>query len=166
MPCRCLIWRNFTAAPLRVFWLERPFGTPERAHNERPLRFFFIWIVSLRGFNNLETAPTGSDHRPLRRIKGGSNRLAGWMSVSCIASAAFVRYDPREARKLDELDTLAAVVIVMLKDSKKYASTGGWGFEAWADGDPKKALVTDPAKASSSATRRGRPTNTFSTYLD
>jgi hypothetical protein len=42
---------------------------------------------------------------------------------------------------------LAAVVIVMLKDSKKYASTGGWGFEAWADGDPKKALVTDPANA-------------------
>jgi len=35
---------------------------------------------------------------------------------------------------------------VMLKDRKKYASTGGWGFQLWAEGDPKKAVVTDAAK--------------------
>lgn len=35
---------------------------------------------------------------------------------------------------------------IMLKDRKKYASTGGWGFQAWAGGDPTKPLVTDPAK--------------------
>src|SRR5258706_7256179 len=35
---------------------------------------------------------------------------------------------------------------IMLKDKKKYASTGGWGFQAWAGGDPKKPLVTDPTK--------------------
>jgi hypothetical protein len=35
---------------------------------------------------------------------------------------------------------------VMLKDSKKYAATGGWGFQAWAGGDPKKPLVTDAVK--------------------
>jgi hypothetical protein len=28
---------------------------------------------------------------------------------------------------------------VMVKDSKKYAPTGGWGFQLWAGGDPKKA---------------------------
>jgi hypothetical protein len=38
------------------------------------------------------------------------------------------------------------VTAVMLKDKKKYASTGGWGFQAWAGGDPLKPLVTDPAK--------------------
>src|SRR4051794_22160945 len=27
---------------------------------------------------------------------------------------------------------------VMAKDSKKYATTGGWGFQFWAQGDPKK----------------------------
>jgi hypothetical protein len=26
---------------------------------------------------------------------------------------------------------------IMVKDSKKYASTGGWGFQLWAGGDPK-----------------------------
>jgi hypothetical protein len=35
---------------------------------------------------------------------------------------------------------------VMVKNSKKYASTGGWGFQFWAGGDPKKPFVTDAAK--------------------
>ena len=35
---------------------------------------------------------------------------------------------------------------IMLKDKKKYASTGGWGFQAWAGGDPAKPLVTDATK--------------------
>jgi hypothetical protein len=35
---------------------------------------------------------------------------------------------------------------VMLKDKKKYASTGGWGWQAWAGGDPTKPLVTDATK--------------------
>jgi hypothetical protein len=36
----------------------------------------------------------------------------------------------------------------MVKDSKKYASTGGWGFQLWEGGDPnyKKPVVTDAAK--------------------
>jgi hypothetical protein len=37
-------------------------------------------------------------------------------------------------------------VAIMLKDKKKYASTGGWGFQAWAGGDSTKPLVTDPTK--------------------
>jgi hypothetical protein len=35
---------------------------------------------------------------------------------------------------------------IMLKDKKKYAATGGWGFQAWAGGDPTKPLVMDPTK--------------------
>jgi cytochrome P460 len=39
-------------------------------------------------------------------------------------------------------------VAVMVKDSKKFASTGGWGFQFFAGSDPKtaKPIVTDPAK--------------------
>jgi len=37
-------------------------------------------------------------------------------------------------------------VPVMVKDSKKYAATGGWGFQAWVGGDPAKAIVTDAPK--------------------
>ena len=35
---------------------------------------------------------------------------------------------------------------VMAKDSKKYPSTGGWGFQFWTQGDPKKPIVTDAVK--------------------
>jgi len=34
----------------------------------------------------------------------------------------------------------------MVKDKQKYASTGGWAFQAWAGGDAKKPLVTDATK--------------------
>ena len=35
---------------------------------------------------------------------------------------------------------------IMLKDKKKYVATAGWGFQAWAGGDPTKPLVTNPTK--------------------
>jgi hypothetical protein len=38
-------------------------------------------------------------------------------------------------------------IAVMLKDAKKYTSTGGWGFQLFEGGDPNKPLVTDAAKA-------------------
>ncbi len=36
-------------------------------------------------------------------------------------------------------------VTVMVKDSKKYTTTGGWGFQVWAAGDPSNPLVLDVA---------------------
>jgi Cytochrome P460 len=35
---------------------------------------------------------------------------------------------------------------IMVKDSKKCSSTGGWGFQLWEGGDPKKPMVTDATK--------------------
>jgi len=37
-------------------------------------------------------------------------------------------------------------VTVMVKNSMKYAATGGWGFQAWPEGDPSKPVVTDSVK--------------------
>jgi hypothetical protein len=37
-------------------------------------------------------------------------------------------------------------VTVMVKDLKKYASTGGWGFQAWPGGDVTKPIVNDSVK--------------------
>jgi len=36
-------------------------------------------------------------------------------------------------------------VAVMVKDTKKYPATGGWGFQVWLGGDPTKPFVTDAA---------------------
>ncbi len=38
------------------------------------------------------------------------------------------------------------VLAVMVKDSTKYSATGGWGFEAFAGGDPTQRAVKDAAK--------------------
>lgn len=35
------------------------------------------------------------------------------------------------------------VLAVMVKNAKRYASTGGWGFQAFAGGNPQKPLVTN-----------------------
>jgi hypothetical protein len=55
---------------------------------------------------------------------------------------------------------------VMVKDSKKYASTGGWGFQAWAGGDPSKPIVKDATKQCFDChTSRKANDYIFSTYL-
>jgi hypothetical protein len=37
-------------------------------------------------------------------------------------------------------------ITLMVKDSKTYASTGGWGFQAWAGGNSTKPIATDAVK--------------------
>jgi hypothetical protein len=57
-------------------------------------------------------------------------------------------------------------VTTMVKDSKKYASTGGWGFQAWLGGDPAKPIVNDPVKQCFACHQAQSPNDyVFSTYL-
>lgn len=57
-------------------------------------------------------------------------------------------------------------VTVMVKDSKKYVSTGGWGFQAWKGGDPTKPIADDPAKQCFAChTPQKANDYVFSTYL-
>ncbi|GBD42213.1 hypothetical protein HRbin39_01602 [bacterium HR39] len=37
------------------------------------------------------------------------------------------------------------VLAVMVRDSARFAATGGWGYEAWAGGDPAKPVVGEKA---------------------
>jgi hypothetical protein len=59
-------------------------------------------------------------------------------------------------------------VTVMVKDAKKYATNGGWGFQVWAGGDPSKPLVPDAAHATQACfvchTPQKAQDFTFSTY--
>ena len=60
-------------------------------------------------------------------------------------------------------------VTAMIKDAKKYATTGGWGFQVWAGGDPSKPLVPDSAHAVQACfichTPQKAQDFTFSTYI-
>ncbi|MDX1649150.1 MAG: cytochrome P460 family protein [Myxococcota bacterium] len=37
------------------------------------------------------------------------------------------------------------VLAVMRRDAERFPDTGGWGFEAFAEGDPQRPTVDDPA---------------------
>jgi hypothetical protein len=55
---------------------------------------------------------------------------------------------------------------VMVKDSKKYASTGGWGFQAWPGGDATKPIVDDAQTKCFSCHVPEKPNDyVFSTFL-
>jgi hypothetical protein len=60
-------------------------------------------------------------------------------------------------------------VPVMVKDAKKYATTGGWGFQVWAAGDPTKPLIPDNDHAIKACFECHTPQKardyTFSTYI-
>jgi hypothetical protein len=60
-------------------------------------------------------------------------------------------------------------VTVMVKDSKKYAMTGGWGFQVWAGGDPSKPHIPDLAHSVEACfvchTPQKAQDYTFSTYI-
>jgi hypothetical protein len=60
-------------------------------------------------------------------------------------------------------------VTVMVKDAKKYATTGGWGFQVWGGGDQSKPLVPDAAHAVKACFDCHTPQKdqdyTFSTYI-
>jgi hypothetical protein len=57
-------------------------------------------------------------------------------------------------------------ITTMVKDSKAYAATGGWGFQAWLGGDASKPIVTDAA-TQCFACHMSQSANdyVFSTYL-
>jgi hypothetical protein len=61
---------------------------------------------------------------------------------------AVIAFDLLEAPRADHAVTEGArkVLGVMHKDSKKYAATGGWGFEGFAAGDPARRAVGADAK--------------------
>jgi len=79
--------------------------------------------------------------------------------------------DVREFSAMDDGSYLEGAarkaITLMVKDSKKYASTGGWGFQAWAGGDVKKPIATDTVKQCFSCHVPQKAQDfTYSTYLE
>jgi len=60
-------------------------------------------------------------------------------------------------------------IAVMVKDAKKYPTTGGWGFQVWGGSDPSKPLVPDATHAVTACfachTPQKEQDYTFSTYI-
>jgi Cytochrome P460 len=93
------------------------------------------------------------DGHPLFASFGGIHHLyanekamAGY-SKGQFPDGSVIVFDLLDAQHADNAITEGArkVAGVMQKDSKKYAATGGWGFEGFAGGDAAKRVVGDNA---------------------
>ena len=51
-------------------------------------------------------------------------------------------FSVKDGASLEDTKTFVTVIV---KDAKKYATTGGWGFQVWAAGNPTKPQVPDIA---------------------
>lgn len=81
----------------------------------------------------------------LHHLYANPTALAGYRSGR-FSDGAVIVFDLLAAERADNAVTEGArkVVGVMLKDSQKYAATGGWGFEGFA-GDTRERVVGDNA---------------------
>lgn len=75
----------------------------------------------------------------IHHIYANASALEGYKAGK-FPDGAVIVFDLLEARRADSAITegVRKVVGVMHKDSRKYASTGGWGFEGFTGGDPGK----------------------------
>ena len=83
----------------------------------------------------------------IHHLYANDKALAGYKSGR-FPDGSVIIFDLLEAEAKDNAITEGKrkVVGVMHKDAKKYAATGGWGFEGFAAGNPANRAVKDQAK--------------------
>ena len=82
----------------------------------------------------------------LHHIYANPKAVKGYRSGK-FADGAVIVFDLLEAKTGGNalVEGKRKVLGVMVRDRKKYANTGGWGFEGFAGGDPLKRVVGDNA---------------------
>jgi hypothetical protein len=90
-------------------------------------------FATLGGIHNVYLSP-----RAVAMLRSGQPYPDGTIFVDDIHEFAIVNGSYVEGER--------KVLAIMVRNAKKYATTGGWGFQAWSGGDAKKPIVTDAAK--------------------
>jgi hypothetical protein len=82
----------------------------------------------------------------IHHLYANKKALAGYRSGK-FSNGAVIVFDLLEAKTADGAVSEGArkVVGVMHKDSKRYAATGGWGFEGFKGGNPSERVVGEKA---------------------
>jgi hypothetical protein len=97
--------------------------------------------VNLTGHNPIGN--TGIQH-----VYADPAAVKGLKSGQFADGATFVvdRFNYTEADNNTLTQGSRKVVAVMVRDAKRYAETGGWGFQAFKGGDPNQKVVKDGGK--------------------
>ena len=105
----------------------------------------------------------------IHHIYANDKALTGYRSKT-FPDGAVIIFDLLDAMRADNSLTEGQrkVVGVMHKDSKKFAATGGWGFEGFGGGDPTRRVVGQNAASACFACHRpqGNQDYTFSRLRD
>lgn len=105
-----------------------------------------------RDWHHVKSMVIGKGH-PLFESFGGihhlyanSKAIAGYPAGK-FQDGAVIVFDLLEAKSAENTITEGArkVVGVMHKDTRKYAATGGWGFEGFAGGNQTSRVIRDNA---------------------
>lgn len=104
-------------------------------------------------FNHVKTYMVGPNNKAWPKYGGFNHYYANDKALEGYRTNVFpdgsiIVVDVREAmeRKGDHSLGKRKFIDVMVKDSKRYASTGGWGFEEFMEGNKTKAALDDAAK--------------------
>lgn len=105
----------------------------------------------------------------IHHIYANEKALKGYRSKK-FPDGAVIIFDLRDAVRADHAinEGQRKVIGVMHKNAKKFAATGGWGFEAFADGDPTRGVVGQNAVSACFACHQPQKTQdyTFSRLRD
>lgn len=105
----------------------------------------------------------------IHHIYANDKALRGYRSQK-FPDGSVIIFDLREAVRSDHSLTegLRKVVGVMHKDSKKFAATGGWGFEGFRGHDPTQRMVRQNAASACFACHQPQKNQdyTFSRLID
>jgi cytochrome P460 len=84
----------------------------------------------------------------LHHLYANRQAMAGYRSGR-FPDGAVIAFDLLQAETANNAVTEGSrkVVGIMRKDARRFAATGGWGFEAWQRGDPKSPVVQGNAAA-------------------
>jgi hypothetical protein len=104
-------------------------------------------------WNHVKTYMVGPNNKAWPKYGGFNHYYANDKALEGYRTGAYadgsvIVVDVREAleRKGDHSLGQRKFIDVMVKDSKRYASTGGWGFEEFMQGINTKAALDDAAK--------------------
>jgi len=107
-----------------------------------------------RDWTHVKTLTLHEGHPLEKPFKGIHHIYANKKGVEGIKSAEFkdgavIVFDLLESITLDNASAEGKRVLigVMVKDKKHFAQTGGWGFEAWTEGNRDKRLVNDGGRS-------------------
>lgn len=127
-----------------------------------------------RGWTHVKSMLIGEGH-PLYDTFGGLHHLyANDEAMQGYAEGEFpdgsvIAFDLLEAVSQDNaiVEGPRKVLGVMAKDADRFATTGGWGFQAFAGGDPSQPVVDDAATACYGChTSRAEHDYVFSSYRE